>query len=172
MARHLFQITIIGTLVLLGGTSYFGAIRPLADTSADPNRKLTEDLNPYVKKADLVLVPKNDYSFPAYLKFHAGKEATTLHYLAEKLLVNPSLKNTTSYESYFDAEYRNVLRQEGRVYVVNNGFEIPGWTVDRQLVSREEAARIMSRYSLQQIIQFSDGNILYELKRSSTSDGD
>ena len=172
VAGHLFQITIIGTLVILGGTSYFGAMRPLSDSSRDLNMKLTEDLNPYVTKSDLVLVPKNYYAFPAYLKFYTGKQATTLHYLAEKLLVNPNLKNPTSHESYIDAEYSNVLRREGRVYVVNNGFEIPGWTVDQQLVSREEAARIMSRYSLQQIIQFSDGNTLYELKRSWSSAGD
>ena len=172
VTRHLFQITIVATLVLLGGTSYFGAIRPLLDSSRDLNRKLTEDLNPYVTKSDLVLVPKNHYAFPAYLKFYTGKEATTLHYLAEKLLVNPNLNNTSSHESYIDVEYSNVLGRAGRVYVVNNGFEIPGWTADRQLVSREEAARIMSRYSLQQIIQFSDGNILYELKRSSNSQGE
>jgi len=171
-ARQLFQITIMATLVLLGGTSYSGAIRPLVDNSKDPNRKLTEDLNPYVKQSDLVLVPTNYYSFPAYLKFYTGKQATTLHYLAEGLLAHPNLNNPASYESYFNTEYLSVLRREGKVYVVNNGFEIPGWTVDRKLMSQEGAERMRSTYSLLRIIQFSDGNTLYELKAASNSQGD
>ena len=172
VGRRLFRITTIGTLVIMGGSSYLGGVRPLLDSSSDVNMQLTRDLSPYVKDSDLVVVPKNYYAFPAYLKFYAGKQATTLHYLAEKLSINPNLKNTTSYDSYFDAEYRNVQRREGRVYVVNDGFEIPGWTVDRQLLSREDAERMRSAYSLQQITRFSDGNTLYELKRSSTSNGD
>jgi hypothetical protein len=172
VARPLSQLTMIGTLVLLGGTSYFGAIRPLLDSSKDLNRKLSDDLNPYVKKSDLVLVPKNYYAFPAYLKFYSGTEATTLHYLAEGLLAHPNSQRNGSYDSYFNSEYWSVLRREGRVYVVNNGFEIPGWTVDRQLMSREAAEHMRSAYSLEKIIQFSDGNILYELKTSSKSESD
>ena len=172
VTRRLFQATAIGTLVILGATSYFGAIRPLLDSSADLNVKLTEELNPYVKKSDLVLVPQNYYAFPAYLKFYSDKQATTLHYLAETFSINPNLKNTGSYESYFNTEYGNVLRRDGRVYVVNNGFEIPGWTVDRKLMSQEGAERMRSTYSLQKIIQFSDGNTLYELKTSASAAGD